>query len=649
MAIIEVKFCIANVLQGATRTVQWDNVAHLVIGASIDLPLSGNKDDIAECQGPVLNVGDNAFQQVDGLDTYTLRVQLAYPFVEVIASTPNTCVNTIEGVNLVPSLPGSNNGQATIVVLNPESGLEYELAGQGGAPNRPLQASNVFDNLPPGTYTALIKKESGSLTCDNQDFTIVEDCSIDVQSTIVKQPTPTNLTGGQILVTALAPDPPATFELRKAGILQTSNTNGQFFNLDAGDYTVTITGNLSPCNVVLSFTLVAPDPITEYVDFPVLNPLRFVIDSTPLAQRSNAERLFGEMEVYGVNQIRNYDQKVTTNDIHDIQVLTSYTNNIIKVMRASDDQQQGADIALVKKSENLSNSREDNVKIEPFGTKRARVSYTGLQDLPEYAEVGLSVSITSPLLTGTFTVTDLSVSGPSGPFLLIALSNDLAAETTGTILSKFNVEDFEVYEAQIDWSNFAPGCYYVTIDGTAPGFGFTAYQARSEPVDLRTEHQGTVLLEYYEEMDFIHGMDFGYGIRPRIRVEADFYIPSPDSDEAHIIDSQRVVNKVKSLQFSRREFRSFDLPLWLHEKLYIIFGTNRLSVDSVLYSNNGEKYSVEATPHLRGEGSIILQQSAFLTNRSVQTLVEVDDEILVAGEDSQSSILIDDTNSIKAE
>ncbi|MBA9078338.1 hypothetical protein [Rufibacter quisquiliarum] len=156
-----------------------------------------------------------------------------------------------------------------------------------------------------------------------------------------------------------------------------------------------------------------------------------------------------------------------------------------------------------------------------------------------------------------------------------------------------------------DTSALPEGVYHLAIEATDEIYG--SRSAVSEPVDLRAEHPGTALIEYYN-IDNAYDLAYSTGIKNRVRVEARFYQRRPADERSTYRDSKGKLINLSADNYRKVQFDTLQLPEWLHEKLAVAFSHDRVMVNSVAYQAE-EGYEHEPIArYLLSNGSILLEQ-----------------------------------------
>ncbi|MEX2485747.1 MAG: gliding motility-associated C-terminal domain-containing protein [Brumimicrobium sp.] len=156
---------------------------------------------------------------------------------------------TIDQISMTPSNCGFNDGALEVEANGVNTPFLYS---ENGNPN---QTSGVFNNLLAGAYSITA---TDTLGCQATEIFGVNDVEMDGE--LVDQTDVSCFGGndGTVEVTNLAGSDPITFELDNSG---TTQTNGNFGGLDAGNHIVTIY-DAGFCVYNVLFTIDQPDEIT---------------------------------------------------------------------------------------------------------------------------------------------------------------------------------------------------------------------------------------------------------------------------------------------------------------------------------------------------------------------------------------------------
>jgi hypothetical protein len=148
--------------------------------------------------------------------------------------------------------------------------------------------------------------------------------------------------------------------------------------------------------------------------------------------------------------------------------------------------------------------------------------------------------------------------------------------------------DYFIYEGTIDCGLLDEGIYYLEI---AVG----AILLISEPIDVRDEHPGTLLIEY-SHYKFYQNIIFETGYAPMIRVHGLLQYKPPGSKDTLYEDQVLDIVMIQS-----KPFRLWDMivgagepiPDWMIDKLNRVVGCSTLQIEDVLYTKNeGAKWEL---------------------------------------------------------
>jgi subtilisin-like proprotein convertase family protein len=162
-----------------------------------------------------------------------------------INTNPVTLSNPL-ALNLSASVSGNS---ITVTASGGTPGYTYSIDGVN------FQASNVFNNLPNGTYTVTVKDSKG---CTKTTTAVVSVNVLSASATVTQAISCNGGNDGKITVTASGGAPPYTYSLN-GGAFQSSN---MFSNLAAGTYNVTVKDANGTTVAANSVTLSNPPALT---------------------------------------------------------------------------------------------------------------------------------------------------------------------------------------------------------------------------------------------------------------------------------------------------------------------------------------------------------------------------------------------------
>jgi gliding motility-associated-like protein len=195
-----------------------------------------------------IGTGNQATNQFNNLPSGSYMVTVT----DSNGCTTNVSIQLMEPVLLtgtIIQMPVSCNGFADgEVIVSPSGGTvpySYNI-GFG------VQNSNVFDNLPAGTYTVTV---SDANACTTSISTIITEPSTLTTSSSNLPVTCGGYADGELTVIASGGVAPYGFNIGTG-----SQNNGQFYNLPAGNYNVTVT-DANGCTEIELVALNEPTPI----------------------------------------------------------------------------------------------------------------------------------------------------------------------------------------------------------------------------------------------------------------------------------------------------------------------------------------------------------------------------------------------------
>jgi hypothetical protein len=202
-----------------------------------------------------------------------------------------------------------------------------------------------------------------------------------------------------------------------------------------------------------------------------------------------------------------------------------------------------------------------------------------------------------PLSTGdTFTIIN-NPDGFDGSYAIIDVVNDAllgyqylvinrnydiaAANTSGTGRFVSDTADFNVYESTFTFIDVPNGQFYVRLRA----FSDNERIALSEPIDLRSEHSKTNLIEY-RNTDNAFGLTWTTGYIGAIRVESIFFKRLPGGIRSTSRNSDYSLVKINAKKTRITLFETFMLPPYLHEKLSVIFDCDYFAINGVQHQSS---------------------------------------------------------------
>ncbi|MCH7402233.1 T9SS type A sorting domain-containing protein [Belliella kenyensis] len=215
--------------------------------ANIDLSLIGDLSDLQANKDYTIHI--TAFEE-NGIKSNTVSANFSI--------RPPLSIETIEATGL--TCFESNDGKAIIKATGSEAALEYSID------NVNYQASNVFENLTSGNYTAYVREKEAITRITEKSFTISRPTKLELQAVNLTQPECTNDNTGGFSINTSGGIAPYTYKLSSQATFQSSNS---FSDLGIGNYIVHVK-DAKGCESTLSVSIVeknqAPPVPTVTVD-----------------------------------------------------------------------------------------------------------------------------------------------------------------------------------------------------------------------------------------------------------------------------------------------------------------------------------------------------------------------------------------------
>ncbi len=478
----------------------------------------------------------------------------------------------------------SPGGTITVVNYSTASTEPVEYRIDAGA----WQNSPVFTGLAAGTYNVQIRFRNYTSCTANRNVTISNtvycDLSIDAEVVVPQQSKFAN--NGQITIIASSTQGPIEYSKNGGGVYQAGNV---FASLAPGIYNIRVRDAAS-CTV--DRVVVVPSYKIPFADFPIANAHRVIIETGPPAEgglQSYDNTLLANMRFPFEKETCNFHQQWLTSDVTRIQWRSNYTNHTARLMRA--DNTVAATLFPGKITSYLDKPVTNSALLVAGGAGFTQVYFT--EGLPYYYEVGQDITISgTPSMNGTYTIQDI-LPGTSGALgytvLLLAVAFVGTPPVVATIATVYSVENWEVWELQMNWSAYAAGKYYLTISGT--DLQFDPFSARSEPIELATEHPDTLLLEYVNK-DNAFLMDYTTGIVNKLRISARVGLPRNAGQIVGMEDSVRRYIKLNEYVTRIHDFEVWDVPFYLMEKIQIALAHDTVTINGIAFATE-EKMEVQ--------------------------------------------------------
>lgn len=370
---------------------------------------------------------------------------------------------------------------------------------------------------------------------------------------------------------------------------------------EATNYDPSATSNDGTCD----YTPAEPQ---KYFRVPFVNSLHFVIpedvnNCSALATPDN--QLFYDQKHRGVVGI-GYNQKVAKCDVLTIQFHSNYESHLVELLTASGELLANLGVELkasfTSKTANFETFAQDN------RDGRTRIYF---EQSSFSANLGLNQIITlsnNDLFAGNYGVKAIGQdSAGANPYFVINKPYTSTFETEGVTLSaEYNEFPYNVYELTFDASAYAIGAYQLKIIA----MGSDAVFAISEPFEIvREDTEGLYLVQFYNLKDSF-GVHYTTNIRHSVRVEANLF-HAKTGGEREVYREPRLV-KLSASKTRLRDFETYMLPPYLHEKLGVVFDCDVILINGVKYQTE-EAYEPEyLTRYPLANGAVVVEQVAWL-------------------------------------
>lgn len=573
--------------------ISYDNVAHTVTAGSIT--------DTVIPSG--VGEGVEIYRQ-DGVDEYwSVRASNSAPYayvVHVVVSDSLPCDLEVVSVSKVLNLDGSYN-----ITINSSGSGTKRFSYGAGTPQQ--QISNVFNNVPPGTYYAQVTRTEDSCY-DNLIFTL------DVIGNLVVyvEAFPVSAFGaadGKAIVHIDNGSGNIEYEWiidAVSGVFnQPTPYTFQRSNFVTGIYFVHVKDVVKNQEGTFQFTIGSPpdpnpqpnpDTIGKYFKVPAMNSLQFVVKDIEIDPNTNPagldNQLLCEQEFEGYEPIK-YFQKVNRPDNPVVQIHSDFQNNSVELRKASDDSTVKVYGATLKEH-NVGVLTQYAITIRNSTTPgKTRVQFNS-GDLEVPLEAGDSFEILNNVdgFNGVYVVLEVIYDElVNVSYFLINKNYGLVASTSvGDGKFASNLTDYNVYETVIDLSGVADGEYYVWIKPNNVAVPSNLY-AVSEPVSVTESHYNTVLVSC-KCVDNAFDVTWTTGYLCQIRLDAWF----GDDRKGGGVRSTTRSSSYKLIKINAKKARNIifknkkgrPVPPWMIEKLDTAMDCDFIALNNVQVQTDKE-------------------------------------------------------------
>ena len=478
----------------------------------------------------------------------------------------------------------SPNGTITVVSYTTASTepVEYRI-GAGAWQNSP-----VFTGLAAGTYNVQIRFRNYTTCSANRNVTIsnIAFCDLSIDAPVVLPEQSKFGNNGQITVIASSTQGPIEYSKNGGTTYQSSNV---FASLAPGNYTIRVR---DAANCISDRVVAVPSYKVPFVQFPIAQSHRVVIESGPPAEgglQSYDNTLLANMRFPFEKETCAYQQQFLRSDTTRIQWRSNYDKHVARLMRA--DNTLAATIATGKVTSYLDKPATNNALLVAGAIGFTQVYFT--EGLPYYYEVGQEITITgTPSMNGSYEIQDIvpGIAGAVGfTVLVLAVAFVGAPPVACTVNTIYSIENWDVWELQINWSAYAVGSYYITVQGTDEQFD--PFNARTEPIELANDYPDTLLLEYVNK-DNAFLMDYSTGIVNKLRISARVGLPRNAGQIVGMEDSVRRYIKLNEYVTRIHDFEVWDVPFYLMEKIQLALAHDTVTINGVAFATE-EKMEVQ--------------------------------------------------------
>lgn len=332
-------------------------------------------------------------------------------------------------------------------------------------------------------------------------------------------------------------------------------TNFQLSNVFSGilqgDYNIYVKDQLG-CSVNTTITIPSFEEggVGErfpYSDLPSKsNSIRFAkyIDWGNCSNYKNDENTLSWQLPFTENACE-YNQLFQDCDIITTQIKSNYKNIVVTVI---DENEVETNISVTQKSNyiNLKDSREARVynlanlgvqtgmyftsgSTYDYYTGDVTGSYSLNGNLPAWGVIGNYVFYDS----AWFQISNIIYDDSKSAYVLVLDVNYTGAEQSLRVNSLYNLEDYNIYEFDIDMFDFTDKKIQVNITETDDNVSFPAEVYLSEVLDIAETQEGTLSIEYYND----NNTDIFYatGIKNKVRIPIEYFVGGYSDN----VDSER--------------------------------------------------------------------------------------------------------------
>lgn len=447
-------------------------------------------------------------------------------------------------------------------------------------------ALNQVNNIIPGLYRT--KQSNG---CVEELARDIYNKDVEVEPLAVAY-TKTDVTynggaDGTITLTVTGGSGDATFEWSDGPTTQ--NRTG----LSAGTYEVTITDLGGGSTLYRTIEILQPAPPVipaSLLDVPAMNSLTFVIeqDIDNCDNPQGLDNVLLKDQYYPDFLETDYLQKVCKCDNILIQFNSDFESFSISLHKYCNDEVVKA-FPFELKEQNLNVTETYSIVIRNHSgfPGQSRVYFnSGAPPIPLQVDQTFTILNNADGFNGTYAIVDILNDSVLGYQYIVINKNYSIPDPNSNATGEFytSTVDYNVFETQLDLTDVTDGEYYARIVASevdVESGEVTTIAARSEPIDLKVEHEGTCHI-IYRNFDNAFNITWTTGYIGQIRVESLFgHKRSPGGERTISRNSDYSAVKVSAKKTRTLTFETFMLPPYLHEKLSVIFDMDFKSINRV--------------------------------------------------------------------
>jgi hypothetical protein len=356
-----------------------------------------------------------------------------------------------------------------------------------------------------------------------------------------------------------------------------------------------------------------PAARTPVFGVPMLQTLRFVMEedtdgSSTFEHADNV--LFCQQSRPGQQMRPRYRQKVQGGDPVRVQVLTNY-GAVEATVRRQRDGQTVRTVVLTRALQLEGLAPAVAVELYDNGDGFTRLIGAG-GSLPLALRAATRVELTADTASGTYRSRGAGIDPESGEaYLVLNRPWQGARGAEASVRWQLSGPGFDVWEANLNLAGLPEGDYDVRLRATDAAFAPAV--AVSEPLWLRATHPNTVALDY-SNRDNGFGLVFSTGLTPRLRVDGVFFRSAAPAGKLEVHrNSDDSPLLLASTARRLRRLETYQLPDWLHEKLFLICRLDNLRVNGQRFSAGEAAYEWSAdAAYPLSSGQIALEQIGWL-------------------------------------